>query len=311
MRRYLKDFELRFSFKQTPKDFFVEEILSRKPLSKGRFAILRIKKWRMSTWELIEEIGRYTKSVGYAGLKDKHATTIQHISIDSRDLPIILKINSPRWQVVDHFKSDRPLKMGDLVGNRFVINLHGVEDLKILRAALEELSKSGVPNYFGYQRFGKDGLKKAKAFIEGDYFPKDRKVARMLTAIYQSYLFNAWLAKRIELSDEEFKVLKGDVYRIGGKFVVAKEVPQKGIVTGLLPGSKVVRAGFEAARIERLFDEPLLAKGARRDALVYPKDIDVKQIKNGAKIAFFLPKGSYATIVVESLLGRQIDSEGV
>jgi tRNA pseudouridine13 synthase len=60
-----------------------------------------------------------------------------------------------------------------------------------------------LPNYFGYQRFGKDvvkdNLEKAKDLLFGDAIIKDRKVAKMLLSAYQSSFFNAWLVERLKL----------------------------------------------------------------------------------------------------------------
>jgi tRNA pseudouridine13 synthase len=64
--------------------------------------------------------------------------------------------------------------MGDLAGNRFHINLYGVDNIEAGR--IEKLarksSKEGLPNYFGYQRFGRDGdsIEQAKAMISGEEF---------------------------------------------------------------------------------------------------------------------------------------------
>ena len=301
MRRYIIPCNIAFSFKQTPDTFFVEEVGAFQPAKKGRFAILKVRKRALSTWELLDILKPHTKQVGYAGLKDKHATTTQYVSFDSRDLGTILQIKHPKIEFLEHFKSKTPLKMGDLLGNRFRIWLSGA-DAKRVAACMERLAKEGVPNYFGYQRFGKDGLLRAKAFVQGDLHA-DGRLAKMLTGIYQSHLFNAWLAHRIELG---FGFLPGDVVRHRGKLFVARKEPKEGVVTGLLCGTKVLHAAGKAREIEALYDEPLLAKGDRRDAIVFPKEVEVKEGKGGVWLSFFLPKGSYATILLENLRGKEL-----
>ncbi len=299
MRRYITPCRLLFHFKQTPNTFYVEEVTTLTSAKRGRYAVVKVQKVGLSTWELLDILGRYTKQVSYAGLKDKHATTIQYLSFDSRDLPKVLSLKHPKVKIVEHFKSTVSLKIGELRGNRFRIWLEGVNG-KQLEACMRRLAKEGVPNYFGYQRFGKDGLAKAKAFVEGDYYATGR-VAKMLIGIYQAYLFNSWLAHRIELG---FGFLKGDVVQKDSRLFVAYQ--EQGVVTGLLPGSKVVRAKGEARKIETLYDEPLPTRGQRRLALIYPQNIHIEPSKKGAWLSFFLPKGSYATIVLENLIGEEL-----
>jgi tRNA pseudouridine13 synthase len=260
-----------------------------------------VRKRGLSTWELLDIFKRHTKQVGYAGLKDKHATTTQYLSFDSRDLEKILQIRDKNIEILERFKSKTPLKMGALLGNRFRIWLEGA-DAKAVAACMRRLEKEGVPNYFGYQRFGKEGLLKARAFVEGELHAQGR-LAKMLTGIYQSHLFNRWLAHRIEIG---FRFLSGDVVRVKDRLFIAMEEPKEGTITGLLCGNKVVRAKANARKIESLYDEPLLARGERRDALVYPKEVSIQEAKGGVWLSFFLPKGSYATIVLENLLGKEL-----
>ena len=76
---------LAFDFKQTVERFFVEEIPLYSFTGTGNFLILKIKKTDMSTWKLITVLAKATglqeRDIGYAGLKDKNATTIQYISL--------------------------------------------------------------------------------------------------------------------------------------------------------------------------------------------------------------------------------------
>jgi tRNA pseudouridine13 synthase len=76
---------IEFEFKQTIERFFVEEIPLYTFYEKGSNLILKIRKSDMSTFKLITVIAKATKldqrEIGYAGLKDKNATTIQYISI--------------------------------------------------------------------------------------------------------------------------------------------------------------------------------------------------------------------------------------
>lgn len=209
--------------------------------------------------------------------------------------------------------------------NSFEINLHEVEEQDVFKIEklLKEISKIGMPNYFGFQRFGIDGelnLDKARRYIYEDLIIKDKKISKMLVAQYQSDFFNRWLVQRLKLSNEEFKILSGDVFRVykTDKYFTPKNLSEdmikdfknkKIVPTGLLPGRKAFRAMFKAREIEKKFDDSYIQeKGFRRDAIVYPKDISVNYDKESkkCKLKFTLPKGSYATVLIENIANRNL-----
>jgi tRNA pseudouridine13 synthase len=178
-----------------------------------------------------------------------------------------------------------------------------------------------MPNYFGYQRFGKevvDNLAKAKDVVYGENIVKDKKLSKMLISAYQSSFFNAWLVERLKLSTDEFKLLNGDVFldlqdnKLFTPKVITANVlndfhNSKITPTGLLPGRKVFKAMADAAVIEQKYDDLFIQeKGYRREAIVFPKDISCKYdaAKKICNLDFILPKGAYATVLVEYLANR-------
>jgi tRNA pseudouridine13 synthase len=210
-----------------------------------------------------------------------------------------------------------------LEGNRFKINLHNVEiaDINHIQKIIKLIVKDGMPNYFGYQRFGKevtDNLAKAKDVVYGENIVKDKKLSKMLISAYQSSFFNAWLVERLKLSTDEFKLLNGDVFLDlqDNKLFTPKAITanilndfhnSKITPTGLLPGRKVFKAMADAAVIEQKYDDLFIQeKGYRREAIVFPKDISCKYdaAKKICNLDFILPKGSYATVLVEYLANR-------
>ncbi len=82
-------------------------------------------------------------------------------------------------------------------------------DAKKIEEAIAKIAVYGMPNYFGFQRFGIEGdnYKKGEAIVKGELKEKNRKLKQMFINSYQSYLFNSWLSKRIEISKliEAFK----------------------------------------------------------------------------------------------------------
>jgi tRNA pseudouridine13 synthase len=219
--------------------------------------------------------------------------------------------------------------MGDLAGNRFSINLYGVDNIQagqIEKIALKS-AKQGLPNYFGYQRFGRDGdsLEQAKEMISGELHIEDTKVKKFLISIYQSQFFNDWLKERVLLSreknDGKFLLLNGDIYSTNeGKLFTPKNAPQKDfeehkvVPTGLLCGRGVFRARDEAREIEEKYDDGFLyEKGLRRDAIVFPKDIVCNYTEgfNKFHIEFTLPKGAYATVFLENIANRNLKAKKI
>ncbi len=322
MRSYLVSSKIDFGFIQTPKSFFVEEIPARSFGQKGRFAIVKVKKEGLSTWEMVKILGSFLQEsqIGYAGLKDKNATTIQYLSLPASYLRRLAKFSHPRIQILQIQRSNTPLRIGDLLGNRFGIWIDRIDEKKFgwLQKTLDKIAQKGLPNYFGYQRFGQNALEQARALIDGEFFTKDKKLERMLLFAYQSNLFNRWLDERVRMSEDgHFKLLSGDVYQTDAQLFTPKQIPledflaKKVMVTGLLPGSKAYRARGEARKIEQKYDEHLPLTGQRRAALVYPEQLKTRHKGSRAYLDFTLPKGSYATILLENLAGKQIDYKGL
>ncbi len=71
--------------KQLPDDFFVEEATDVSPAEKGPFALYRLEKRGWSTPDALSALRRRwrieARRVSYGGLKDRHAWTIQYLTI--------------------------------------------------------------------------------------------------------------------------------------------------------------------------------------------------------------------------------------
>ena len=299
--------ELDFVFEQNQDDFIVDEIFNDKynfdHKDIGNYMILHIKKNNLSTWELISYVAEVLdikeNEIGYAGLKDKHATTTQYISIPLNKSNDYKNLNNRKVKVLRTFRDKQSIKIGDHNGNKFTITLKEIkpEQLHIFYKRLSHIQKHGMPNYFGYQRFGnEDNFAKSKALVEGDIVIEDRRLSTFLKKAYQSYFFNDWLCKRVEISKEQNSKklisLDGDVFN----------KHNRDIITGLLPGRDIVRAKNEASVIEKQFDDIFIhEKGLRRDAWITPLNIKNKLKDTSMTLEFTLPKSSYATVFIEAL----------
>lgn len=149
--------------KTKPEDFFVEEIPLYLPSGKGQHVYAVIEKTGLSTYAAIKKIaqalGISSSNIGYAGLKDAHAVTRQTLSINTVDPKAVEALQLPQIKILDVSRHRNKLRIGHLSGNRFVIRVRNVtqEASPLTQATLSILSRYGVPNYFGEQRFGNRG----------------------------------------------------------------------------------------------------------------------------------------------------------
>jgi len=166
-------------------DFLVEEQPLYEPCGEGEHVYLFIEKNGLTTTEAVHRIARafhmHRRNIGYAGLKDKHAVTRQHISLwlpgveEDRVLEGVQRVNETQQKLKIHWheRHANKLKRGHHGGNRFVIRLREVEPTHVVRAkaVLDVMAKRGVPNYVGDQRFGyrQNSHRTGKALLLGDY----------------------------------------------------------------------------------------------------------------------------------------------
>lgn len=189
----------------SPEDFIVNEDLGITPSGEGEHVFLHIRKRGTNTDWLAERIAEFAgvsaRDVSFAGMKDRHAVTTQTFSVQ---LPGMAE---PDWaafpvegvDILSHVRHHRKLRRGALEGNAFTITLRDVQgDRESAERCLQAIAAHGVPNYFGEQRFGREGnnISRALAFFAGRRTP--RKQQGMLISAARSQIFNAVLARRVE-----------------------------------------------------------------------------------------------------------------
>ncbi|MTK63967.1 MAG: tRNA pseudouridine(13) synthase TruD [Methanobacterium sp.] len=164
------------SIRNEREDFYVEEIPLSLPSGNGP-----------NTWIFIEKIGRNTldvvldiakelkisrKRMGFAGMKDKTARTRQWLCVSNSSVEEIQSISDKLYnvEVLEIKQNEKKLRIGQLVGNKFKILIRNTEDpendVKTAQAVLEHLMETGVPNYYGWQRFGKE---RSNTHLVGEY----------------------------------------------------------------------------------------------------------------------------------------------
>ena len=146
-------------------DFNVEEVVSipgrshwiwMQDSSNGKHQIVKIKAKNWDTHVLVKELSRKLnigqKSIGFAGTKDKRAITTQHFSVKT-SMEKLSSVDLENIELEFLHSSVKPIRLGNLVGNKFKIRVTNSSNRDHINDIFSELD-GFFPNYFGVQRFG-------------------------------------------------------------------------------------------------------------------------------------------------------------
>ena len=190
-----------------------------------------------------------------------------------------------------------------------------------------------MPNFYGPQRFGRGGGTVDLGFqcLAGTQSKRIRPfVYKFALSAVQSLLFNDYLGRRVQ--DGLYRtVLPGDVMMKWpfGCLFVTDDAPveqarfdAKEIVTGgPMFGTHTFAAAKDAAEREAvvLADHKLSAKsfanfgklmgGTRRHNLIYLDDLEATWESAGLRLAFSLPSGCYATVLLREVMKTNPDAD--
>lgn len=205
-------------------DFKVEELLSFEPSDEGPHWLLQVEKRNANTRWVAQALARLAgvppPEVGFAGLKDRHALTRQWFSVPAgpRDAQYWQQMSTPEFQVLSVRANRRKLRRGALSGNRFQIRLRArCWPAQELQERLDMIRTSGVPGYFGPQRFGNGGNNLLTAFewAERGVKPAGRLLREFALSAARACLFNAVLAERVETGSWQ-RMEEGEVLILDG-----------------------------------------------------------------------------------------------
>ncbi|MCA9578099.1 MAG: tRNA pseudouridine(13) synthase TruD [Polyangiales bacterium] len=315
-----------------PEDFVVEEIPAYAPSGTGDHLFVRVRKRNRTTPDAVRALSRALgvdeRAAGYAGLKDREATTTQWVSLFGAHAEAALALALPDIEVLEAIPHNTKLRTGHLHGNRFTLRVRAAEgvDLAAVRDAAAHVQRDGLPNYFGAQRFGRDfdNAARARAWMKGEMrAPKAPFERKLLVSALQSELFNHVVAERVA-AGQLGAIRLGDLvqkHATGGMFVAADlaEVQSRAdawevSATGPMFGTKMRRAEHEAgAREAALLEQQGITEedlgrlarwgeGTRRYVRVPVPAIDIEPAEGGYRASFVLPKGSYATVLMRELM---------
>ena len=330
-----------YQIKQLPQDFIVKEISNIKNQNNGQYAYFVLKKINYSTVDALQILSNKfkipLKNFGFAGNKDKNAITEQKISIFRGSKKFEeLKLNNIELRYLGNGKN--PISLGDLDGNEFIITIRNLESTKIKKLEKLQNRKIEIPNLFGPQRFSKNNHHVGKAIIKRDfrnaiglilendgvnekgikeYLKTNKnnyiealrliplKTRKLFVHAYQSFLFNKIVKDFLKNSNKKIKNVKISIVGFDFELSHIKNNELKKIFKKTIEEENINPRDFIINQMPELTSE-----GTYRDLFFELKNLkiieiaddDLNQNKMKAKISFSLPKGCYATTLLEYVL---------
>ncbi|HSQ69153.1 MAG TPA: tRNA pseudouridine(13) synthase TruD [Steroidobacteraceae bacterium] len=331
---------LRAVLRARPEDFQVEELLGFDADGEGDHVLLRVEKRGANTrWvagQLAAAAGVAVREVGYSGLKDRHAATVQHFTVPAaRGAPIAdwLDRGGEGYRVLGASRHRRKLRPGSHRANRFRILLRDPRgDFESFEARLVQVARLGVPNYFGPQRFGRNcaNLERARRWAESRGAPRRRGERAFALTAARSWLFNRLLAERVWRGDWSV-ILAGEAVVLEGSrsfFQASSDDPMLQArcermdlhPSGPLWGRGELQSADEARALELhvLEDEQPLRRllesegleQERRSLRLPVMGLGCTAEGEGLRLDFELTRGAFATAVLHEFVLGAWDADG-
>lgn len=313
--------------RQSAEDFAVTEVLGFEPDGEGEHDFLWIEKQNTNTvWlarQLADFAGIEARDVGYAGMKDRHAVTRQWFSVrrPAGDPADWSALEVEGAQVLEVSRNSRKLRRGAHSGNQFRIVVRGPANSvkkvsgEVVLQRTRIVAEQGVPNYFGEQRFGREGgnVQLAEALFAGKRLKRDKRSIALSSS--RAWLFNHVLQQRVE-SGTWSELQAGDVAALdgSGSIFTVEELDETIEArcreldlhpTGPLWGESSAHQASELAIVETF---PTLVAGlekqtkaARRSLRLAVRDLKTSPEGDDLVLEFYLARGGFATAVLREI----------
>ncbi|RTZ14961.1 tRNA pseudouridine(13) synthase TruD [Vibrio aquaticus] len=297
----------------------------------GEHLMVRIRKSGENTSfvanELAKTCGVKSKDVSWAGLKDRHAVTEQWLSVhlpkgETPDFSQFLA-QYPSIEILATDRHNKKLRPGDLIGNQFEITLSEVTDVDDVLTRLESVTQSGVPNYFGSQRFGNQGnnLDEARCWGRENVRTRNQNKRSLYLSAARSWIFNTILSERIEKGLFS-QAMVGDLVELEGQTELVSQdaleevntalVEKRMQLTAAMAGDNALPTQADALALEQphLDAEPdlmALIRGNRmrhdrRSISLMPQDLSWSVESDSITLNFSLDAGCFATAIIRELI---------
>jgi len=278
-------------------------------------------------------------------MKDKRAECTQWFSVPlqkekgavkgSENQSIISRLEDENIKIISTVRNNRKLKIGSHKRNLFDITLRNcLEGREEFDANLGKIKQFGVPNYYGFQRFGR-GLSNLKQVDKLIHDPQTNTKRRqksfkkgMLISAARAYVFNQVLSSRIT-NNNWSQFVAGDVINLDGtarNFIVEEgawdSTLQKRLenfdihLTGPLLGevdskdryiSSGKAADIEKAEVDKYpkileYLQKIGAKSSRRPLRFLPEELRWAWLDDYTlNLSFALNPGAYATSLLREV----------
>ncbi len=323
--------------KQLPEHFIVKEVLGYEFTGKGEHLMVKIRKTGENTKYVANELAKFcgvkSKDISWAGLKDRHAVTEQWLSVHlpkSDHLNFVLfEVAHPGVEILEMTRHHKKLRPGDLLGNSFQLIATEVTDMDDVLARLEKVKVTGVPNYFGAQRFGHEGnnVTEARRWGRENVRTRDNTKRSFYLSAARSWIFNHIISQRI--TEGYFSLpVDGDILLDQNDRTVNENVTSEDCIQKIKKGELSISAAlagdnqlpttekaltFEQPQLDAEPDLMALIRGnrmrhERRCIELHPENLHWSVEGDQLTLNFSLTSGSFATVIVRELL-QEIEVE--
>lgn len=336
-RRQFDSFECTGRIRTQPSDFQVTESLGFELDGEGKHLWVYIEKTGCNTVDVCNGLSRaakvHPKEIGVSGQKDRNAVAKQWFSILAEQNP------KDTLEQVQQYCDDQDnltliqfefhqgkLRRGSHRSNTFQLVIRELSaNRERLEKTLKRIVHEGVPNYFGPQRFGRNGknLLTALRLFNGENKRLDRHARSMALSSARSWIFNEVVSERLRRDDLATPQI-GDALMLSGTqswFVhdgidssIAERwrshdlnitAPMWG--KGILPSRDSIQR-FEQSVVDgvSLLPEGLVDQGLtqqRRAIRIVPKELQWSFPESSVlQLQFSLTRGGFATSVLRELV---------
>lgn len=341
---YFNDIPQAFGkIRQQSSDFDVTEKLSFELTGEGEHLYLFVEKQDTNSDWLAKHfqrtLGLRSQDVGYAGKKDRYSVSRQwfslHIPGKGDDDPQLFEKladnEGQSYSILQAVRHNKKLRTGAIESNRFKIIIKDVQG-QVASETLESIKAFGFPNYYGYQRFGREyaNLDAAEKLFNQQIRVRSRNKRGIYLSAARSAIFNLQLVERLN-SNTWDKPVDGDCLMIDGSqsFFPCEQIDNDTLErfragelhsSGWLPGKQTSQAAGPAKELEESVIsefEPWLnglndarMDSARRAYRVIPKHFDLTQVDASTLLVDFeLPAGCFATSLLRELINITDEQE--
>ena len=296
-----------------PEDFQVTEDLGWEPSGDGEHDFLWIQKTGANTEWVAQRLAEFANvplsDVGFSGMKDRHAVTQQWFSVPRWYKPNWMEFAAEGVRVLRVERHLRKLRRGAHDANYFRIVLRFSEpiDTNAIAQRLNAIDTLGVPNYYGEQRFGREGgnLGLTEAWAKGKRLSRNKR--SLAISSMRSHLFNQALGERVGAGTWN-QLIEGDKANLQGSksvFEISEidaELIDRCARMDIHPALPLAGegSGIEPAHWQKALDKARVAPDSRSLRLKV-NDLESSFAEGTLTLSFSLGTGAFATSVLREL----------